>query len=84
MATKKEPVIEEEIPVEQGEQMVTIRLPIIKGDERPVYVRVNERTWGIPRGVTVTVPKCVQEVLRLSEDAQLAAYAYSNAHQRGE
>ena len=48
---------------EPKEKMVTIRLPLTKEDTRPVYVRVNGRKWGIPRGKKVEVPECVAEVL---------------------
>lgn len=65
------------------EKMVTIRLPISKEDTRPVYVRVNGRKFGIPRGKAVEVPECVAEVLEHSEEQMLEAIRYSEeARQR--
>ncbi len=62
-----------------GENMVEIRLPMSKNasENRPVYVRVNGRTWGIPKGQRVSVPECVEEVLNTSEEMQLEAIQYS-------
>ena len=59
MATTKKPV--EEAPVEevQGEELVTIKLPMTKDLKDDVFVRVNQRTWQIQRGVKVEVPRCV-------------------------
>ena len=65
------------------EKMVTIRLPLTKEDTRPVYVRVNGRKWGIPRGKKVEVPECVAEVLDHAEAQMLEAIQYSEAAQNG-
>lgn len=65
----------------QKEEMVTIRLPITKEDTRPVYVRVNGRKWGIPRGKKVQVPACVAEVLDHAETQMLEAVRYSEKMQ---
>lgn len=63
------------------EKMVTIRLPLTKEDTRPVYVRVNGRKWGIPRGQKVEVPECVAEVLEHAEEQMLEALRYSEEAQ---
>lgn len=68
---------------EPKEKMVTIRLPLTKEDTRPVYVRVNGRKWGIPRGKRVEVPACVAEVLEHAEAQMLEAIQYSEAAQNG-
>lgn len=70
-------------PVEtaQTEKKVTVRLPLTKEDTRPVYVRVNGRKWGIPRGKPVQVPECVAEVLEHSEEQILESIRYSEAMQ---
>lgn len=70
------------IAQETGEKMVTIRLPIIPGKEKQEaqFVRVNDRTWVIPRGVPYTVPECVREVLENAEDAQAQALKYQAAN----
>lgn len=52
------------------EKMVTIRLPITKGEQGDVFVSVNNRTWLIQRGVNVKVPACVAEVLKHQEEMQ--------------
>ena len=68
----------EEVP---KEKMVTIRLPLTKSETRPVYVRVNGRKWGVPRGVKVEVPECVAEVLDHAEAQMLESLRYSEAMQ---
>ena len=80
MATAKNPT--PEIPETQEEELVTIRLPLLRDDQRDVFVRVNHRTWLIKRGVAVQVPKCVQEVLENSERAELEAMEYQAKVQR--
>ena len=64
-----------------AEKLVKIRLPIIPGKEKQEaqFVRVNNRTWVIPRGVEMEVPECVVEVLRHSEDMQLEALKYQQS-----
>ena len=66
-----------------GEELVKIRLPLTKEDKEAVFVRVNERTWLIPRGVSVEVPACVVEVLNHAEDAMLESMEYQSAHEKG-
>lgn len=83
MAEKTKPQQAEEPETEAKEKMVTIRLPLTKEDNRPVYVRVNGRKWGIPRGKAVKVPECVAEVLEHSEEQILAAIRYSDAAENG-
>ena len=63
----------------EGEKMVEIRIQPSKNpsENRPIYVRVNGRTWGIPKGQRVSVPECVDEVLNTSEEMQLEAIQYS-------
>lgn len=83
MAVKKTVEIEDEaIPEEQAEELVSIRLPLTREDQRDVFVRVNTRTWLIKRGVTVQVPKCVAEVLENSERATLESIEYQNKVQK--
>ena len=66
---------------EKTEKLVTIRLPLTKEDTRPVYVRVNGRKWGSPRGKKVQVPECVAEVLDHAEAQMLEAIRYSEKMQ---
>jgi len=80
MATTKKPV--EEAPVEevQGEELVTIKLPMTKDLKDDVFVRVNQRTWQIQRGVKVQVPRCVAEVLENAEEAERVSMLYQEEH----
>lgn len=80
--SKKEDHITEQATPEEGEKMVTIRLPLLKENSAPVFVGVNGRTWGIPRGKSVEVPECVVEVLRNSEQAQMEAIAYQQENEK--
>lgn len=82
MATPKKAVEEPEIieAEPEAEKMVTIKLPLTRSEQDDVFVRVNQRTWQIKRGVTVTVPACVAEVLEHAEENMLAAIEYQNAH----
>lgn len=86
---KKEEEIQEqaqeqtsELTPEQSEKMVSIRLPLTKEEKDDVFVRVNQRTWLIKRGVTVQVPACVVEVLEHSEQAMLEAMQFQEAHEK--
>ena len=47
-----------------------------------VFVSVNDRTWQIQRGVDVTVPRIVAEVLQQSQEQDFRAAAYAEAQQR--
>ena len=62
MAEKKTPVTLE------AEKLVKLRIPRERSDQEDVFVRVNQRTWQIQRGVEVEVPSCVAEVLRHREE----------------
>ena len=54
---------------------ITIRIPVLPTDEGAgdVFVSVNDRTYQIKRGVSVTVPWNVAEVIRQSEEMTLRA-----------
>lgn len=60
------------------EETVTIRIPVLPTDEGAddVFVSVNDRTYQIKRGVSVTVPWNVAEVIRQSEEMTLRAVEY--------
>jgi len=59
-----------EAPPEPGTKMVTVKIPMNKEDiNKPdIFVSVNERTWQIKRGVQVTVPDYVAQILEMRED----------------
>lgn len=82
MAVKKETAQEPETLEEPAEKMVTIRLPLTRENSSDVFVRVNQRTWLIKRGETVTVPECVVEVLNNAESAMLEAIQFQNKNQK--
>ena len=80
MAETKKTKTEE--PAVEQEEMVKIRLPMIPGVEKQeaLYVGVNDRSWVIPRGIPMEVPKCVAEVIEHSETEAFRAEEYRNAH----
>lgn len=41
---------------EKMAQLVTIRLPISGANKEPLYVRINDRSFAIKRGVDVSIP----------------------------
>lgn len=60
---------EKKIPVDpESEKLVKLRIPRERSDQEDVFVRVNQRTWQIQRGVEVEVPACVAEVLSHREE----------------
>ena len=61
------------------EKLVKIRIPRARDNQDDVFVGVNGRTWLIKRGVEVEVPECVAEVIRNSEEAAEASYAFSDS-----
>jgi hypothetical protein len=61
------------------EKVVKIRIPRLRDNQDDVFVGVNGRTWLIKRGVEVEVPECVAEVIRNSEEAAEASYAYGDS-----
>jgi hypothetical protein len=58
------------------EKRVKIRIPRSRDNQDDLFVSVNERTWQIKRGIEVEVPECVASVIRDSEEAEEAAYAF--------
>ena len=77
--TNPEPVEEPvEEYVEETPALVTIRLPIDREDKEDKVVWVNERRFLIKRGVPVTVPYEVADILRKEEEAQQLIYDYED------
>ena len=60
---------------DNAEKKVRIRLPIIPSVEKQeaLFVSCNNREFVIPRGEEVEVPECIAEIIRHSEDQQIAA-----------
>lgn len=73
---------EKKNPETKTEEMVTIKLPRIKGEEDAVYVSIGERNWLIKRGVSVEVPKCVADLLDQQDKAIEEAYQRQEAAKR--
>mgnify|MGYP007070305906 CR=1 FL=1 len=67
---------------QQSEKTVRIRLPLTKHEQDDVFVRVNQRTWLIKRGVEVEVPECVMEVLNNAEEMALESVVYQEKAQK--
>jgi len=67
---------------EVKEKMVKIRLQLTKYEKEDVFVRVNQRTWLIKRGVEVEVPECVVEVLNHAEEQKLAGIEFQEKAQK--
>lgn len=65
---KKTALKEEEVKKMTGWEPVQIRL--FKDNNKykePLYASVNNRSFHIPRGITVTVPYCVAKVIEQSQ-----------------
>ena len=67
-------------------KMVKIKLPLSRSEKEDVFVAVNGKTYLIKRGVEVSVPESVAEVLRHKEEMleqamEFEAQAAANAEQ---
>ena len=61
-------------------EMKPITLPkAAKGEDKFVYVRVNDRTFQIPKGKMTTVPLPVYERLMITQEAEDRADRYAEA-----
>ena len=86
MAAKKETApeaVEEEVivPTPRVEKMVTIRVPRDRDDKEDKVVWVNARRFLIQRGVPVTVPESVVDILAKEEQMLEYIYAYEEKMQ---
>jgi len=64
----------------EGEEKVTIKLPLTRTEKDDVWVAVNGKSMLIKRGVEVEVPKCIAEVLQHKEEMLMQAIEFeSNA-----
>lgn len=62
--------------VEKKEETVKVRIPKTKEQQDAVFVSVNDRTWLIPRGVEVEIPKCAAAQLLHQQEMLEEAMAY--------
>lgn len=71
--------------VKPGEKLVTLRIPLVKGQQNYTDVYINDRSWRIKHGESVQVPECVAKVLRNAEDmvAENIAFISENAPKEG-
>ncbi len=85
MATKKAQPAAVAKNVYPGEELVTVRIPLIKGRPNFTDVYINERSWRIKHGEDVEVPACVASVLKDSEDmiAESIAFVQENLPKEG-
>lgn len=87
MATKEKKVEEktetEEKKVEEKVKTVKIKLPKVRGDDRPLFVSVNEYTCLIKRGEEVEVPWFIAECIENAERQQDAADDLISARRTG-
>lgn len=91
MATKEKKVEEktetEEKKVEEKTEKkvktVKIKLPKVRGDDRPLFVSVNEYTCLIKRGEEVEVPWFIAECIENAERQQDAADDLISARRTG-
>ncbi len=65
----------------EAEKKVKIRLPLTRDNKDDVFIRVNQRTWLVKRGVTVELPECAVEVLENAERMQAEAYDFETKAQ---
>lgn len=64
-------------PAYDAEEMVDIKLfKDAKNYKDPVFVGVNGKTYLVERGVTVSVPRCVADVIERSEAQKQKADAF--------
>lgn len=80
-ASKNEPVTEEMIspvtPPDPKEGRVMIMIPITEQEKSPLFVCINGYPYYIQRGVEVSVPRAVYEVIRNSNQQMMAAESYA-------
>lgn len=69
-------------PVIKSEEYVTIRVPRERDDAEDKVVWVNDRRFLIKRGVPVSVPESVAEILRQEEEMLDYIYEYESRVQR--
>lgn len=60
----------------------TVFIPKVAGEEPTVWVGLNGKSWLIPRGEKVEVPKPVADILYASERAKTAEEEYKEAEQK--
>ena len=80
MATKKEAEVVEDVKIpakDPWKNLVTIRLDkALPGEENYVIASVNGKVFKIKKGVEVSVPAPIAEVLEHSREAEEAADMY--------
>lgn len=68
-------------PMNEMEIMETVFVPKVSGDDDTLFVALNGRTFLVPCGKRVEVPKPVAAIIHASEDARTAADAFAEAEQ---
>lgn len=76
MATKKTNETEvKEVKAEEKEELVSVLVPFIEGQDPEVTVIINGQVTKFKKGVTVKVKPNVAEVLENSNQQMMAAFA---------
>lgn len=60
-------------------EMVSLHIPKASGEDRTVFIGLNGRSWNIPRGITVEVPKPVADVYYAAQENINKADEYSES-----
>ena len=81
MAAKETMKTAEEKTVNPMEIMESVLVPKVSGEDDTLFVSLNGRTYLIPRGKRVEVPKPVADIIHASEDARANADEYAEAEQ---
>ena len=62
----------------------TVFIPRVSGEDPCVFVGLNGRSWQVPRGQKVEVPKPVAAIIAESERSARYAEAYASAAKCGD
>ena len=65
-----------------NEKNVIINIPRDKGGKRTEVVWVNSHRYEIRKGINVSVPAAVAEILDNREDIRTKIYAFEDANQK--
>ncbi len=64
-----------------NEPLVTINIPVTRGEKEDIWVAVNGKPFQIQRGIDVEVPRCVAKALEHKQKMLVEAMKYESALQ---
>lgn len=67
---------------ETKQEMVSVFIPKISGEDQMFFVGLNGRNWIIPRGKTVEVPKSVANIVNMHNRMVEHKDEYSDEHKK--